>query len=33
MATKVAIKKEPRISDRLVEELISQVNPSDILIW
>ena len=31
MVAKEAIKKEPRISDKLVEELISQVNPSDIL--
>ena len=31
MATKVAIKKEPRVSEKLIEELISQVNPSDIL--
>ena len=31
MVAKEALKKEPKISDRLVEELISQVNPSDIL--
>ena len=31
MATKIALKKEPKINEKLVEELISGINPSDIL--
>ena len=31
MGGKVAIKKEPKISEKLVEELVSEVDPSEIL--